>query len=50
MRSEQGKKSTDHYNPVDGDQVPVPHFGVVLSWEDFDALADHLKSKNVKVG
>jgi len=29
-----------HYNPVDGDQVPVPHFGVVLpisAWEDLAA-------------
>jgi extradiol dioxygenase family protein len=22
-------------NPVDGHDVPVPHFGVVLSWEDW---------------
>lgn len=26
-------------NPVDGDQVPVPHFGIVLDWTDWEALA-----------
>jgi extradiol dioxygenase family protein len=29
-------------NPVDGDDVPVPHFGVVLTMEDWQALADRL--------
>lgn len=31
--------STDHHNQVDGKAVPVPHFGVVLEWEDFHAFA-----------
>jgi extradiol dioxygenase family protein len=35
-------------NPVDGDQVPVPHFGVVLSFEDFDRLAERLKRAGVQ--
>ncbi|GAB5349357.1 VOC family protein [Alteriqipengyuania sp. 357] len=29
-------------NSVDGDAVPVPHFGVVLPMEDWQALADRL--------
>ena len=29
-------------NAVDGHQVPVPHFGVVLTLAQFDALADRL--------
>lgn len=29
-------------NPVDGDQVPVPHFGLVLPMADWQALADRL--------
>jgi len=33
-----------HHNPVDGHDVPVPHFGVVLRMEDFEALADRLKA------
>ena len=35
-------------NPVDGHGVPVPHFGVVLTLEDFDALADRMKAANVQ--
>lgn len=31
-------------NPVDGHQVPVPHFGVVLTMEDWQALADRLRA------
>uniref|UniRef100_A0A6S8IA82 Glyoxalase/fosfomycin resistance/dioxygenase domain-containing protein n=1 Tax=Dunaliella tertiolecta TaxID=3047 RepID=A0A6S8IA82_DUNTE len=31
-------------NQVDGDPVPVPHFGVVLSVEQFHALANKLKA------
>ncbi len=29
-------------NPVDGEHVPVPHFGVVLDWEIFEALTERL--------
>lgn len=34
-----------YFNPVDGKNVPVPHYGVVLSWEKFHELASHLKQK-----
>jgi len=34
-------------NPVDGDQVPVPHFGVILTPEDFHALAKRLQAHQV---
>jgi extradiol dioxygenase family protein len=37
-----------HSNPVDGHSVPVPHFGVVLDWEDFDPLARRLTAAQVK--
>ena len=33
-------------NPVDGDEVPVPHFGVILSFNQFDKLVRQLKQKN----
>lgn len=33
-----------HTNPVDGHDVPVPHFGVVLGWEQWQALAARLQS------
>ena len=34
-------------NPVDGHQVPVPHFGVVLPPAEWDALAERLKAHGV---
>ena len=35
-------------NPVDGDEVPVPHFGLVLSMGDWEALAERLVAAGVK--
>jgi hypothetical protein len=37
-------RETSGHSPVDGDQVPVPHFGVVLEWETFQRLAARLKA------
>jgi hypothetical protein len=37
-------------NPVDGHAVPVPHFGVVLEWDDWQALADRLTAAGVQFG
>ena len=31
-------------NPVDGDEVPVPHFGVLLSPADWEILASRLRA------
>ncbi|MEM7107176.1 MAG: VOC family protein [Bacteroidota bacterium] len=33
---------------VDGDQVPVKHFGVILDWSDWEDLAEKLKSQGIK--
>jgi uncharacterized protein len=35
-------------NPVDGKDVPIPHFGVVLEWDTFQDFAEMLKEKNIK--
>jgi len=35
-------------NPVDGHDVPVPHFGVVLEWQQWEDLAERLKSFDTK--
>ena len=32
-----------HHNPVDGHDVPVPHFGVVLSMADWNTLSQRLR-------
>jgi extradiol dioxygenase family protein len=37
-----------HHNPVDGHNVPVPHFGVVLDMDRFEALAERLKAAGVR--
>lgn len=34
-------------NPVDGKDVPIPHFGVVLDLETFRIFSEKLKSKNI---
>jgi extradiol dioxygenase family protein len=36
-----------HRNEVDSKNVPVPHFGIVLTMEEFDKLAAKLKAKGV---
>ena len=35
-------------NPVDGHDVPVPHFGVILDIPDFHALATRLRDGDVR--
>ena len=35
------------FESVDGHDVPVPHFGVVLEWDAWTELADQLKEKKI---
>lgn len=37
-------------NAVDGHDVPVPHFGVVLEMADWERLAERLKGAGVRFG
>ncbi len=37
-----------HHNPVDGDAVPVPHFGVVLTMVQWGEFAERLRSHGVQ--
>ena len=37
-----------HHNPVDGHDVPVPHFGVVLTMPEWEVLATRLAMAGVK--
>ncbi len=34
-------------NEVDGDQVPVRHFGAILDWEQWEALAEKLRQHDI---
>ncbi len=36
------------FNEVDGNQVPVPHFGVILEWQEFHNFAEMLRKKQVR--
>lgn len=36
-----------HNNPVDGHDVPIPHFGVVLTQADWEALAERVRAAGV---
>lgn len=40
----------DLFNAVDGHDVPVPHFGVVLQWQAWHALADRLVAAGQQFG
>ena len=40
-------EEADH-NPVDGHDVPVPHFGVVLDWDVWHDLAERLRASNIQ--
>lgn len=42
--SEESDKAS---NPVDRKEVPIPHFGVVLTWEVFHDFAKDLERKNI---
>ena len=43
-----GEKTISNNNFVDGHGIPVPHFGVVLEWNQWSELAEKLKIKNVQ--
>jgi extradiol dioxygenase family protein len=38
------QRQGNHFNEVDGKHVPVPHFGVVLEWDQWHALSSRLTS------
>jgi extradiol dioxygenase family protein len=41
-------RAREIHNAVDGYEVPVPHFGVVLEWEAFQALAERVRAAGVQ--
>ena len=44
----QGEAPAAHHNPVDGHDVPVPHFGIILTMEDWKRLRDRLIRAGMK--
>jgi extradiol dioxygenase family protein len=45
-----GARAAPVTNPVDGHDVPVPHFGVVLTMDDWQSLADRVERAGVPFG
>ena len=43
-----GYNATSIHNAVDGDPVPVSHFGMALTTEQFQGLADQVKSSGIE--
>jgi uncharacterized protein len=41
------RRAGAHHNEVDGHDVPVPHFGVVLEWDTWHRLAERMRSGGV---
>lgn len=41
-------EETLHTNAVDGKNVPVPHYGVVLPWDIFQSFSKELMAKGVE--
>jgi extradiol dioxygenase family protein len=46
-RASSDDAATKLRNAVDGHDVPVPHFGVVLEMDEFDALAARMRSAGI---
>lgn len=39
--------TSNNGNPVDGKEVPIPHFGLVLEWAIFEKLSNDLKDRKI---
>ncbi len=42
------RASNEITNSVDSNDIPVPHFGLVLSWNDFKTITSDLKEKKIE--
>jgi len=39
---------TLYHNPVDGHNIPIPHYGVVLPWNTFKTFSEKLQKNGVR--
>ena len=49
LKPRTAEKDAIHSNPVDGHDVPIPHFGVVLTQSDWETLAARLQAAERQV-
>jgi len=38
----------NHSNIVDGHSVPVPHYGIIMEWDEWQQLVDRLRKTSVR--
>jgi extradiol dioxygenase family protein len=48
LKPRDGERTADHTNPVDGHDVPVPHFGVVLDMDAWERFAERLTAAGTR--
>ena len=48
LSAEDSPRDQQKTSPVDGDDVPVPHFGVILSMTEWEQLAERLRRKQTR--
>lgn len=44
----EAKREKDPTNAVDGKDVPIPHFGVVLDMDTFNSFSERLQKQNIQ--
>lgn len=44
----ENQTSSSHHNPVDGHDVPIPHFGIILEMDDWKALRDRVVAAGIE--
>jgi len=48
LKPKPAQEISHHFNPVDGHDVPIPHYGVVLEWDAWHNLESRLRSHGVQ--
>ncbi len=48
IHQQDGLRVQQSTNPVDNHDVPVPHFGVVLQWEQWHEFVERLEQHNIE--
>ena len=41
------QSSSEISNSVDSEEIPVPHFGLVLTWEEFHTITNQITEKKM---
>ena len=47
-KPQKDNSNVSHHNPVDGHDVPIPHYGVVLDYKEWHVLSERLKSLDIE--